>query len=142
MAFVAFVAFAAIGSASVACEPPPPVKSASGERVSEVSYEERFPLSNDGHEVTFHGDRLRRAVELLDKHGAMGLSGDFAATGVLDKSTLVFVVRSADNKERKVVVKNCAEAHLCTFFADAVKSGLVEKTPVVCREAVACAAKK
>lgn len=128
--------------ALAACDPPPPVKTASGERIGAVSYEEKFPLSNDGHEVTFHGDRLRRAVELLDKHGVLALSGEVQASGVLDKSTLVLVVRTSDDKERKLVVKNCAEPHVCAFFAEALKSGVVEKIPVVCREAVACAGAK
>jgi hypothetical protein len=138
----AVVVSGGVAAASAACDPPPPVKSASGERIAGVSYEEKFPLSNDGHEVVFHGDRLRRAVELLDKHGAMGLTGDFQAAGVLDKSTLVLVVRDTGGKERKLVMKNCAEPHVCAFFADAVASGLADKPPVVCRDAVACAAKK
>jgi hypothetical protein len=139
---ITLTALATAGAASVACEPPRPVKTASGDSVQEISYEETFPLSTDRHEVTFHGDRLRRAVELLDKHGVMGLSGDFKATGVLDKSTLTLVVLGADRKERKVVAKNCAETHVCAFFAEAVTSGLVDKTPVVCRDPVPCAARK
>lgn len=136
------LALATLVASSTACDPPPPVKSASGERIGSVSYEEKFPLSNDGHEATFRGDRLRRAVELLDKNGVMTLSGDFQASGVLDKSTLVLVVRNTDDKERRLVVKNCAEPHVCAFFAEAVKSGIVERPPVVCRDAVACSAKK
>lgn len=106
--------------------------------VGSVSYEERFPLSNDAHDVTLHGDRLRRAVELMDKSGVMALEGDFAATGVLDKSTLAIVITTTDGRARKIVVKNCAEPHVCAFFAEAVKRGIAEKTPVVCREPVAC----
>jgi len=106
-----------------------------------VSFEERFPLSTDANEVTFHGDRLKRAVEMLDKAGAIALSGDYAATGVLDKSTLVLTVRNADQKERKLTLKNCAEPHVCAFFTEAVKNGVVEKLPVVCRDPVPCAKK-
>ena len=124
-----------------ACEPPPPIKTASGERIDSVSYEETFPLSKDGNEVTFHGDRLRKAVAMMDRSGVMGMSGDYAATGVLDKSTLTLTVRTIDNRERKLVVKNCTEPHLCAFFAEAVKSGVVEKTPVVCRDSPACTKK-
>ena len=132
----------ALSTLGLACEPVPPVKTASGERIGGVSYEEKFPLSNDANEVTFQGARLRRAVELLDKHSVFALSGDFQASGVLDKSTLVLVIRNAENRERKVVVKNCAEPHLCAFFADAIQRGLVEKLPVICREAIACTTPK
>ena len=134
--FLAVVAFAGI-----ACEPPKPVKAASGESIVNVSYEERFPLSNDGKEAAFHGDRLRRAVEMMDRAGLTSMSGSYAATGVLDKSTLTFTVTTADKRERQLVVKNCAEPHLCAFFTEAVKSGVAERMPVVCRDATACAKK-
>ena len=131
----------AIVLAAVACEPPPPIKSASGERIESISYEERFPLSTESHEVTFHGDRLRRAVALLDRHGVTALSGEYAATGVLDKSTLVLEVHTAGNGGRKLLLKNCAEPHVCAFFAEAVSSGVVDKLPVVCRDPLACTKK-
>jgi hypothetical protein len=91
----ASLAIAIVASGSTgACDSGPPVTSASGMRIGSVSYEERFPLSNDVHDVTLHGDRLRRAVEMMDKTGVMALEGDFAATGVLDKSTLVVIVKT------------------------------------------------
>lgn len=124
-----------------ACEPSAPIKTSSGERIGAVSYEERFPLSNDGHETTFHGDRLRRAVEMMDRAGVISMTGNYEATGVVDRSTLVLTVTTIDNKERKLVVKNCAEPHLCAFFAEAVKSGVADKTPIVCRDALACVKK-
>jgi hypothetical protein len=124
-----------------ACEPSVPIKTASGERIDGVSYEERFPLSNDAHDATFHGDRLRRAVEMMDRAGVIGMSGSYGSTAVLDKSTLTITVTTSDKRERKIVVKNCAEPHVCAFFTDAMKNGVVEKMPVVCRDAVACAAK-
>jgi len=132
-ALLAFVA--------LACEPAAPIKTSSGERIGGFSYEERFPLSNDGHEKTLHGDHLRRAVEMMDRAGVIAMTGNYEATGVLDKSTLVLTVTTFDNRERKLVVKNCAEPHVCAFFAEAVKSGVVERTPVVCRDAVACVKK-
>jgi hypothetical protein len=132
--WLALALVAALG----ACDEGPPIKTASGERIGGVSYEERFPLSNDVHSVSFHGDRLRRAVELMDKDGVTGLTGEVASTGVLDKSSLTIVVTGTDGRERKLVVKNCAEPHVCAFFAEAVKSGIAEKLPVVCREPVAC----
>lgn len=124
-----------------ACDPGPPIRAASGEHIGGISYEERFPLSNDVHNASFHGDRLRRAVELMDKNGVMPLTGEVAATGVLDKSSLTIVVTGTDGRERKLVVKNCAEPHVCAFFAEALKNGIVEKLPVVCREPVACTKK-
>jgi hypothetical protein len=124
-----------------ACDPPPPIKTASGERIDGVKFEEKFPLSTDTNEVTFHGDRLRSAVELLDQAGAITLTGDYEAKGVVDKSTLVMTVRNIDRKERAVTLKNCAEPHVCAFFTDAVKKGVVEKMPVVCRDATPCVKK-
>ncbi len=125
----------------LACEPAPPIKTASGERLGGVSYEERFPLSNDGHATTFHSDRLRRAVEMMDRAGVISMTGNYEATGVVDKSTLVLTVTTSDNRERTLTVKNCAEPHLCAFFAEAVKSGVVERLPVVCRDGLACVKK-
>ena len=133
--------FALFAFASLACEPAPPVKTASGERIASVSYEERFPLSNDAHETTLHSDRLRRAVEMMDRAGVTAMTGNYEATGVLDKSTLVLTVTTIDRRERKLVVKNCAEPHVCAFFAEAVKSGVAERLPVVCRDALACVKK-
>jgi hypothetical protein len=134
--FAALLAFVA-----VACEPAPPIKTASGERIGGVSYEERFPLSNDGHETTLHGDKLRKAVDMMDRAGVIALTGNYEATGVLDKSTLVVTVTTSDNHERKLVMKNCAEPHVCAFFTEAMKSGLVDRLPVVCRDALPCTKK-
>lgn len=134
----------ALGGGSLAlsaCDTGPPVRTASGELIASISYEERFPLSNDAHDVTFHGDRLRRVAEMMEKSGALALKGDFAASGVLDKSTLVVTVTTSNAQARKIVMKNCAEPHVCAFFAEAVKGGLAERAPVVCRDAVACSTK-
>lgn len=130
----------AIGIAVLACScsSGPPIKTASGEVIEGVNYEERSPLSPDVHEVTFRGDRLREAVALMDRAGVMGLSGSFQATQVVDKSTLVLTIRGADHRVRKLLVKDCAEPHVCAFFAAAVKSDVVEKAPVVCRDGVLC----
>lgn len=129
-------------AAFAACAPTPPIKTASGELVDGVAFEEHFPLSKDGREVTLYGDKLKAAVPLLDKHGVIALNGNYEpAKSVLDKGTLVVSVHSPDNKQRTVTVKNCAEPHVCAFFAEAVQTGLTDKTPVVCREAVACTKK-
>lgn len=126
---------------ALACEPAAPIKTASGERIGGVSYEERFPLSNDGHETTLRGDKLRKAVEMMDRAGVIAMTGNYEANGVLDKSTLVVTVTTFDNRERKLVVKNCAEPHVCAFFTEAVKSGIADRMPVVCRDAIACVKK-
>ena len=133
-----FVIAALVG---LACEPAAPIKTASGERIGGVSFEERFPLSNDGHETTLRGDKLRKAVEQMDRAGVIAMTGNYEAKGVLDKSTLVLTVTTDDKRERVLVVKNCAEPHLCAFFAEAVKSGIVERLPVVCRDGLACVKK-
>ncbi len=125
--------------ALIACAPTKPIRTASGEMIDGVSIEERFPLSPDAHEVSFHGDKLRKAVELLDQHGVIALTGSYEpAKNVLDKGTVTVVFHSPDNRQRTIVVKNCAEPHVCAFFADALKSGITERAPVVCRDAVAC----
>jgi hypothetical protein len=129
-----------IGFALFACEAcgdGPPIRTASGEHVTGVSYEERFPLSSDTHETTFHGDRLRRAVEMMDRTGMIAMSGTYQAIGALDKSMLIVTI-TAENTQRKLVIKNCAEPTVCGFFANAVKSELVDKAPVVCRDAIPC----
>jgi hypothetical protein len=133
---------AALAAFTLACEPAAPIKTASGERIGGVSFEERFPLSNDGHETTLHSDRLRRAVEMMDRAGVIAMSGNYEAPGVLDKSTLVLTVTTFDNRERKLTLKNCAEPHVCAFFTEAVKSGVAEKMPVVCRDATPACVKK
>lgn len=142
----AFVALALVvfssSAALVACAPTTPIKTASGELVDGVAFEEHFPLSKDGREVTLHGDKLKAAVQLLDKHGVIGMNGNYEPSkSVLDKGTLVVSVHSPDDKQRSVTVKNCAEPHVCAFFAEAVQTGVTDKTPVVCREAVACTKK-
>lgn len=144
-AFVALALVVITSSATlavVACAPTPPIKTASGELVDGVAFEEHFPLSKDGREVTLHGDKLKAAVPLLDKHGVMAMSGNYEpAKSVLDKGTLVIAIHSPANKQRSITVKNCAEPHVCAFFAEAVQTGLTDKTPVVCRESVACTKK-
>lgn len=132
------VAIAVSLLADLSCSSGPPVKTASGEVIEEITYEERFPLTTDVHEVTFHGDRLRKAVALMDRAGVTGMSGSFQSSEMVDKSTLVLTIHAAEHRDRKILVRNCAEPHVCAFFAEAVKSDLVEKVPVVCRDGVRC----
>ena len=127
--------------ASVACEPAVVLKTASGEQVVGVSYEEQFALSSGPREVTFHGDRLRRVAEMMDRDGVIAMAGSYEASGVIDKSILTITVTARGDRERKLVLKNCAEPHVCAFFAEAVGSGLVSRMPGACRDAVACTKK-
>jgi hypothetical protein len=121
-----------------ACSSGPPAKTASGEVIEGITYEERFPRTPDVHEVSFKGERLRKAVALMDSTGVTGLEGSFNAAGVLDQSTLILTIHGAEQRKRTIVVKNCAEQHVCAFFAMAVKGEIVEKAPVVCRDSVRC----
>jgi hypothetical protein len=120
-----------------------PVMDARGEPVTEIRFEERFALDAEGKSKSFRGDELKQTVELLDKNGVLALDGTFAATGVVDQSQVDVVVVTGANggrgEGRRIVVKNCAEPHLCAFFADAKKSGLVEHIPGVCRDTTPCA---
>jgi hypothetical protein len=77
----------------------------------------------------------------MDKHGVFSLSGRYEATGVLDKSTLTLTVKTVDGRSRAVVAKNCGEEHLCAFFADALKEGVIEKTPLICKDPAPCTKK-
>src|SRR5205823_13682781 len=74
-----------------ACEPPAPVKNAKGERITSVELREEFATSEDPREVTFHGDAMRKAVELMDKRGVFDLSGTYAAKDTMHQATLVLV---------------------------------------------------
>ncbi len=122
----------------VACDPPPPVKNAKGERIGSVELREEFATSEDPREVSFKGDTLKTAVDLMDKRGVFDLSGTFAAKDVMHQATLVLVVKTTDEKERRVVVKDCAEPKICGFLADMEAAGKFERKPVVCRSSNAC----
>jgi hypothetical protein len=123
----------------LACDATPPIKTATGERLEGVSVEERFRLSDAVYEASFRGERLRRAVELMDKHGLFAMEeGTYEATGVLDESTVTVVIVSAEKKERRIVVKNCAEKHFCGFADEAKSAGILKKQPMVCRTEKTC----
>jgi len=127
--------------ALLACEGGPPVKTASGQRLAGVTIEERFPLSDNVYEMSFRGERLRKAVELMDKHGVFGLLGNYEASGTLDTSTVTIVIVSGDekgDKERRIVLKNCVETKFCTFAEEAKTAGIIEKQPRVCRSDKMC----
>lgn len=121
-----------------ACESSPPIKSASGELIDGISFEETFPLSNDVKDTTLRGERLRTAVAMMDKHGVLALKGEYRASGVLEKGTLTIVVKPVAGAERRVVFKSCGQENVCSFFAEATGQGIVEHMPVLCRNPVAC----
>ena len=128
----------AVASVLVACSSAP-AKSASGELIESVTYEERFPLTTDVKELTLKGERLSKALPLMDQAQITGLSGTFvAAEAGVDKSTLVVNVHGQEGRTRTIVMKNCAEPRVCAFFANAFKSEVVERVPVVCRDGARC----
>ena len=74
----------------------------------------------------------------MDRAGVIGMEGSYTSTGGQDKSTLVLTVRGADQRNRTVIVKGCAEPHVCAFFAAAVKADLVDKAPAACTDGIRC----
>jgi hypothetical protein len=123
-----------------ACEPPPPVKTASGERLESVSVEESFPVNPDVKETRLTGDRLRAAVALMDKHGVTGMTGTLSAKGVVDSGSVSVVVRPVGGSERRVTARSCVEPKLCAFLDEALAQHLIERRPVACKSAATCAA--
>jgi hypothetical protein len=121
--------------ASAACEPPPPVKTASGERLASVSIEERFPVNPDVKETKLTGDRLRSAVALMEKHGLLDKTGELESKATVAVGTVTIVVRPAGGAPRSFAVKSCVEPTVCAFFDDAIAAKLVERKPVVCTKA-------
>lgn len=120
------------------CESGPPIKTASGELIDKIGLEETFPLSSDVKESTLGGERLRSAVALMDKHRIFDLKGEYKASGVLDKGTLTIVVKPVAGAERRTTFKSCGHESVCAFFAEASANGVVDHTPVLCRNPVPC----
>lgn len=126
-------------AAVVACDSGPPIKSASGELIDSIKFEETFPLSNDVKDSSAGGgERLRNAVVLMDKHRLFDLRGDYKASGVLDKGTLAIVVKPVAGAERRTTFKSCGHESVCAFFTEASANGIVDHTPVLCRNPVPC----
>lgn len=124
--------------AVVACDSGPPIKTASGELIDSIKFEETFPLSNDVKDSSLGGERLRNAVVLMDKHRVFDLKGEYKASGVLDKGTLAIVVKPVAGAERRTTFKSCGHEGVCAFFAEASANGVVDHTPVLCRNPVPC----
>jgi hypothetical protein len=123
----------------LACEGPPPVKNAHGERIKSVEILEEFASNTDPREASFRGESLQHAVAAMDKRGVWEVSGTFEAKGVIHESTFTLVVRTIDDKERRIVMKDCAEPHVCGFLDDLAAKGRFERKPVACRSSNACA---
>jgi len=130
-------AFVLIASVASACTPQVVVTEA-GERITGISLEEHYALTTDVRESTFRGDTLKKMVASMDKHGVFSLTGTYEARGVLDDGSVIVVIRTADDRERRIVVKNCMEPHLCEFLGDALADGSVHHKPSVCRTQNVC----
>jgi hypothetical protein len=120
------------------CDSGPPIKTASGELIDSIKFEETFPLTTDVKDSSLSGQRLRNAVALMDKHRVFDLRGEFKASGVLDKGTLAIIVKPVAGAERRTTFKSCGHEGVCAFFAEAVASGVVDHSPVLCRNPVPC----
>jgi hypothetical protein len=127
-----------IAAIASACDSGPPIKTAGGELIDGIKFEETFPLSNDVKESSLSGERLRNAVALMDKHRIFDLKGEHKATGVLDKGTLVIVIKPVAGAERRTTFKSCGHEGVCAFFSEASANGVVDHTPVLCRNPVPC----
>lgn len=131
------VAIAMLGMVA-SCDSGPPIKTASGELIDSIKFEESFPLSSDVKDSSLGGERLRNAVVLMDKHHLFDLRGEYKASGVLDKGTLTIVVKPVAGAERRTTFKSCGHDAVCAFFAEASASNIVDHTPVICRNPVPC----
>ena len=121
-----------------ACSDGPPVKTASGERIQKLTIEERFTLSDEVKETTLRSERLRSAVELMEKHGVMRLSGTFESKAVVQTGTVTLIVAPASGPERRIVVNSCAHENVCPFLDAALEKGLIERRPMACRSQAPC----
>ena len=122
----------------LACEGGPPVKTASGEHIERVTIEERFATSDEVKETNLRSERLRTAIELMEKHGVMSLSGSFASKAVHTGSVTV-IVKPKDGQERRIVVQSCAHENVCPFLEEALAKRLIEQRPLACRSDAPCA---
>jgi hypothetical protein len=121
-----------------ACGSPPPVQSSSGEAIEAIEIEERFALSSDARSSSLRGEKLKKALVILERHGLFAQGATFEDRSVVDSTTLTLVVRPQGAPERRIVVRNCAEPRVCAFFRDAAESAIVERAPAVCRAKNAC----
>ena len=133
-----FGAGVALVLAISACDQGPPVKTASGERLDRITIEERFATSDEVKETTLQGDRLRVAVELMDKRGATGLTGTFESKAVVASGTVTITIKPVSGAERRIVVKSCVHENVCGFLDDALAKGLIEHKPVACKSEAPC----
>lgn len=121
-----------------ACDQGPPVKTARGEIIKNVEYEEVYSRSSETNGRTVSGPQLQKFVELLDKHELVSRTGSHDAKGVLDSGTLTLIVRPYSGGERKITLKNCSDEKVCAFFKDVHAAGLMQKEPMLCTSAKPC----
>ena len=125
-------------AAVIACDGGPPVKSASGERIEHLSIEESFPTSDEVKETTLRGDKLRTAIELMEKHGAFDLKGTFESKAGVANGTVTLAVKPVGASERRIVVKSCVHKNVCAFLGEAVEQKLLPRLPVACKSTATC----
>ncbi|MBX3190548.1 MAG: hypothetical protein KF819_26340 [Labilithrix sp.] len=134
-------AFCLLATAATACKPPPPVTTASGEQVERITLQERFALSTDVKGERLDGERLRKGLPIMERTGAFSVEGDYATSGVVDKSTLTVTITFAGGREHRAALANCAEPKICAFVSEAIKEKLLEREPAVCKSEKVCAKK-
>ena len=78
------------------------------------------------------------AVELMDKHGVMKLSGSFESKAVVHTGSVTVIVKPTDGKERRILVQSCAHENVCPFLEAARDSGLIKHKPVACKSEAPC----
>jgi hypothetical protein len=114
-----------------------PLQSASGARVKRIIIYERFAFSHP-RATELSGVELEPAVELLDRHGVLRLSGRTFVTPALDGSDLTVGVELTSGETRVVYLDNCSEPHVCGFAKEAVSTGLLARLPQTCAGEIDC----
>jgi len=121
-----------------ACQDGPPAKTAAGEHIDRVVIEEEFAMSDQVKKTTLSGDKLRTALELMDKHGVTKLEGTFESKSVVAKGTVTIVVKPTSGAERRIVVNSCVHETVCPFLEAAVAQKLLDRQPVACKSEAPC----
>jgi hypothetical protein len=127
-----------LSALTLGCDSGPPVKTSTGEAIEFIAIHEQFALSTDVKGDRLHGERLRKALEIMERTGAFAVEGDYAARGVVDKTSLTVTVRSAGGRERSMVMKNCAEPKMCAFLSEAHKAHVIDREPAACKSDKPC----
>lgn len=114
------------------------MRSTTGARVVRITITESLALrAHQPARVELSGADLGPAVSLLDRHGVLKLTPEALTSYGADGSSVVVDVELAGGGERRFVLSNCPEPHVCGFLRDAVASGLLTRLPETCRVAPA-----